>query len=58
VITKPDAGFVLIDGGGNNDGMPQPTDNFVELTSAFAVATGSIGADLQVYILSSSILFN
>jgi hypothetical protein len=38
----------LIDGGGNNDGMPQPTDNFVELTSAFAVATGSIGADLQV----------
>lgn len=28
--------------------MPQPTDNFVELTSTFAVATGSIGADLQV----------
>ena len=27
--------------------MPKPTDNFVELTSAFGVATGSIGADLQ-----------
>jgi len=27
--------------------IPQPTDNFVELTSIFAVSTGSIGADLQ-----------
>jgi hypothetical protein len=27
--------------------MPQPTDNFIELTSAFAIATGSIGADLM-----------
>jgi len=27
--------------------IPQPTDNFVELTSIFAVSTGTIGADLQ-----------
>jgi PhoPQ-activated pathogenicity-related protein len=27
--------------------MPQPTDNFVELSSTFAVATGCIGADLM-----------
>ena len=27
--------------------MPKPTDNFVELTSTFAVATGAIGADLM-----------
>jgi hypothetical protein len=26
--------------------MPQPTDNFVELTSMFAVATGTVAADL------------
>ena len=26
----------------NIDGIPKPTDNFVELTSTFAVATGSI----------------
>ncbi len=27
--------------------LPKPGDNFVELTSMFAVSTGSIGADLQ-----------
>jgi hypothetical protein len=27
--------------------LPKPSDNFVELTSAFAVSTGTIGADLQ-----------
>ena len=27
--------------------MPKPTDNFVELTSMFAVSTGAIGIDLQ-----------
>ena len=27
--------------------MPTPTDNFVELVSVFAVATGTISADLQ-----------
>ena len=27
--------------------MPQPMDNFVLLTSVFAVTTGTIGADLQ-----------
>jgi PhoPQ-activated pathogenicity-related protein len=46
-ITKPDAGLLLIDGGSNTDGMPTPTDNFVELTSTFAATTGAIAADLQ-----------
>ena len=27
--------------------IPKPTDNFVELTSLFAVSTGIIAADLQ-----------
>jgi PhoPQ-activated pathogenicity-related protein len=36
--------------------MPKPTDNFVELTSMFAVATGTIGADLQ-QIPNAPILF-
>jgi PhoPQ-activated pathogenicity-related protein len=47
VITKPDAAFLLIDGGLNNDTMPKPSDNFVELTSLLAVSIGIIGADLQ-----------
>lgn len=37
--------------------MPQPTDNFVELTSLFAVGTGSIGVDLQ-QIPNQPIVFN
>jgi hypothetical protein len=54
---------MLIDGGSNNNGyetsvikmnyflfdyrLPKPEDNFVTLTSMFAVSSGSIGVDLQ-----------
>jgi len=46
-LTRPDAAFMLIDGGSNNNGLPKPEDNFVSLTSMFAVSSGSIGVDLQ-----------
>ncbi|CAF1105282.1 unnamed protein product [Brachionus calyciflorus] len=47
-IVRPDAGLLLIDGGNNNpNNIPEPTDNFVQLSSVFAVATGSVAADLQ-----------
>ncbi|CAF3414533.1 unnamed protein product [Rotaria sp. Silwood1] len=46
-LTRPNAAFMLIDGGSSKDGMPQPQDNFVSLTSMFAVSSGSIGVDLQ-----------
>lgn len=47
VLKRPNAAFMLIDGGSNNQGLPKPEDNFVRLTSMFAVSTGSIGIDLQ-----------
>jgi PhoPQ-activated pathogenicity-related protein len=46
-LTRPKSAFLLIDGGHNTDGLPKPEDNFVTLTSMFAVSTGSIGVDLQ-----------
>ncbi|CAF4525160.1 unnamed protein product [Rotaria sp. Silwood2] len=46
-LTRPNAAFMLIDGGSNRDGLPKPQDNFVSLTSMFAVSSGSIGVDLQ-----------
>ncbi|CAF1644495.1 unnamed protein product [Adineta ricciae] len=46
-LTRPNTAFMLIDGGSNNNGLPKPQDNFVSLTSMFAVSTGSIGVDLQ-----------
>jgi PhoPQ-activated pathogenicity-related protein len=48
-VTKPDAGFLFIEGGHNDPDMnpPTPTDNIVQLTSVFAVSTGAIGASLK-----------
>ena len=62
-FTRPNSAFMLIDGGSNNNGyekiwikiktnlfdyrLPTPQDNFVSLTSMFAVSSGSIGVDLQ-----------
>jgi len=46
-LTRPNSAFMLIDGGGNDNGVPKPEDNFVSLTSMFAVSSGSIGIDLQ-----------
>ncbi|CAF3515250.1 unnamed protein product [Adineta steineri] len=46
-LTRPNNAFMLIDGGSNNNGLPKPQDNFVSLTSMFAVSSGSIGVDLQ-----------
>lgn len=47
VIKRPDAAFMFIEGGNNDNDIPQPTDNFVQLISLFSVSTGTIGADLQ-----------
>lgn len=47
IITKPDVGFLFIDGNSNTDGLPKPTDVFVALSSTLAVTTGMIGVELQ-----------
>jgi len=46
-ITKPDVAMLFIDQNSNLDGIPKPTDNFVQLISTFAVTTGTIGVNLQ-----------
>ncbi|XP_050394472.1 autocrine proliferation repressor protein A [Patella vulgata] len=48
VIRYPDAAFMFIEGGSNTNGPPTGTDNFVALTTAMAVSTGAIGADLKM----------
>ncbi|ESO89129.1 hypothetical protein LOTGIDRAFT_154212 [Lottia gigantea] len=47
-IRYPDAAFMFIEGGSNHNGPPTGTDNFVALTTAMAVSTGTIGADLKM----------
>ncbi len=46
VIKRPEYSFLWIDGTNNQMPLPQPTDNFVELSSVLAVGVGSIGATL------------
>ncbi|CAF1416794.1 unnamed protein product [Adineta ricciae] len=56
-LTRPKSAFMFIDGGHFYDGLPKPEDNFVALTSMFAVSSGSIGVDLQD-IANQPIRFN
>ncbi|CAF0836916.1 unnamed protein product [Adineta ricciae] len=46
-LTRPDTAFLFIDGGSNNDSIPQPQDLFVAATAMIAVGIGSVTADLQ-----------
>ncbi|CAF3847240.1 unnamed protein product [Rotaria sp. Silwood1] len=40
-LTRSKTAFMLIDGGSNTDGMPQPNDESVALMSMLAVSTGT-----------------
>ncbi|CAF1507531.1 unnamed protein product [Adineta steineri] len=46
-LIRPNTAFLFMDQGSNNDGIPQPQNDFVALTSMFGVGSGSISVDLQ-----------
>ncbi|CAF1377561.1 unnamed protein product [Adineta steineri] len=46
-LIRPNTAFLFMDQGSNNDGIPEPQNDFVALTSMFGVGSGSISIDLQ-----------
>lgn len=46
-FVRPNSAFLFIDGGHNTDGIPQPQDNLLSITSMFAVGAGSLGVYLM-----------